>query len=229
MPNTNIDIYYLGIHRSDSRYEEGKGRETRHSAGVRFWNKPAVFTYDLETIIQWGKFNSLNTLAWTASSSVSYTINPTRKYSSVLGLKTDVISGDAKLNDGKLGSFNALYPKAGYFGFDPQVGPVNLIDCHPYIIQHITEKLSLQFDAVMYWRYSLMDGVYRPSGVFYLPGSSSNNRYIGTAYLGQITYEFNNFLTADSGIQYFKVGKFIHDIGGDRNAVLTNTRLMLKF
>ena len=229
MPKTSIDLYYLGIHHSNARYEEGVGKETRHSAGLRFWNKPSVFTYDLETVIQWGKFNSENIFAWTASSSIGYTINQAKKHTIFFGLKTDVISGDGQLNDGKLGTFNGLYPKAGYFGFDPQIGPANMIDFHPYIIQHINEKLFFQLDAVMYWRYSLQDGIYRPSGAFNLPGSSSNSRYIGTIYLGQVTYVFNNFLTADFGIQYFTIGKFINDIGGDRNAVLTNTRLMFKF
>jgi hypothetical protein len=51
-----------------------------------------------------------------------------------------VISGDGRLNDGKLGTFNALYPKAGYFGFDPQVGPANLIDIHPFFIQQINKN-----------------------------------------------------------------------------------------
>ena len=229
MPGTSIDVYYLGIHHDNAKYEEGAGKETRHSAGIRFWNKPAVFTYDIETIIQWGKFNGNHILAWTASSSIGYTINPVKKYATLFGLKTDVISGDGKLNDGKLGTFNGLYPKAGYFGFDPQVGPANLIDFHPYIIQHINKKLYCQLDAVMYWRYSLQDGVYRPSGAFNLAGSSSSSRYIGTIYLCQATYEFNNFLTADFGIQYFNIGKFINDIGGDHNAVLTNIRLMFKF
>lgn len=228
-PNTSIDVYYLGIHHDNARYEEGAGKETRHSAGLRLWNKPAVFTYDIESLIQWGKFSGNNILAWTVSASISYTINPLKKHATLFGLKTDVISGDGKLNDGKLGTFNGLYPKAGYFGFDPQVGPANMIDFHPYTIQHINEKFSCQLDAVMYWRYSLQDGVYRPSGAFNLPGSSSASRYIGTIYLCQLTYEFNNFLIADFGIQYFNIGKFIRDIGGDHNPVLTNTRLMFKF
>jgi hypothetical protein len=229
MPNTSIDLYYLGIHRPTVRYEEGAGKEARQSAGARLWNKSATFNYDVETVIQWGKFNSRSILAWTASSSIAYTINPAKKQATLIGLKTDVISGDGRLNDGKLGTFNALYPKAGYFGFDPQVGPANLIDIHPFFIQQINKKLSFQLDAVMNWRYSLKDGIYRPSGAFNLPGGSSKNRYIGTVYLGQITYDFNPFLAADFGIQYFNTGKFISDIGGNRNAILTNTRIMFKF
>ncbi|MDN3656067.1 alginate export family protein [Ferruginibacter paludis] len=229
MPNTSIDLYYLGIHRANTKYEEGTGEETRHSAGLRLWNKPSVFTYNFEAIIQWGKFNSDNILAWTASSDIEYTINYKKRYATLLGLKTDVISGDGQLNDGKLGAFNALYPKTGYFGFDPQIGPANLIDVHPYIIQSVNEKIFFQLDALMYWRYSLLDGIYRPGGAFYLPGNSSKNRYIGTVYLGQATYEFNSFLTADVGMQYFNIGKFINDIGGKHSALLINTRLILKF
>jgi hypothetical protein len=228
-PRYNMDIYYLGIHHMQARYEEGTAGETRHSAGLRFWNSPTPFTFDLEMVLQWGKFSTGRILAWTASSSIGYLFNHLTKCPTFFGLKTDVISGDGQFGDHKLGTFNALFPKTGYFGFDPQVGPANMIDFHPYIIQHFGEKFRFQADAVLYWRYSLHDGLYHPNGAFNLAGSSSTHRHTGTNYLGQLTYEFNQNLAADFGIQYFIAGNYLHDIGGTRNALLTNTRVMFKF
>jgi hypothetical protein len=121
MPNTNIDLYYLGIHRPAVRYEEGFGKEGRKSAGARFWNKSATFNYDIETIIQWGKFGKGSILAWTASSSIAYTINPLKKQATLIGLKTDVISGDGQLNDGMLGTFNRFIQKQDILALTPKL------------------------------------------------------------------------------------------------------------
>jgi len=88
----------------------------------------------------------------------------------------------------------------------------------------------MQVDVVFNWRYSLNDGVYRPSGGFNLPGSSSDKRYIGTAYLANFSYTVNKFTSLVTGIQYFKTGEFINDIiPNSKNGLFYNIRLGFKF
>ena len=33
-----IDVYYLGFDRKRARFNQGAGREIRHSVGTRIWN-----------------------------------------------------------------------------------------------------------------------------------------------------------------------------------------------
>lgn len=225
----NLDVYYIGIRRDYSPYEEGKAKELRHTVGGRFWRYGGGFIYNLEGAYQFGSFGNGNISAWTASADVGYMFENT-VFRPTINLRNDYISGDRRAGDGDLQTFNPIYPKGGYFGFSPQIGPVNLIDIHPYATFDLLKTLRLQLDVVYNWRYSLQDGVYRPSGVFNRPGAASNQRYIGTAYLAGLTYTLNPFMSFTGGIQYFKTGAFIEDIiPNAKDGLFMNARVTIKF
>lgn len=225
----NLDLYYLGIRRDESLFEEGIAPERRHTIGTRLWKYGGGFIYNLEAAYQFGTFGSGNISAWTASADIGYLFENI-KFKPSINLRNDYISGDKTKGDGNLQTFNPLYPKGGYFGFSPQIGPVNLIDIHPYATMDLLPELKMQIDMVFNWRYSLQDGVYRPSGSLNLPGSASNKRYIGTAYLANFTYSINKYISFVSGIQYFKTGAFINDIiPNSKDGVFINARLGFKF
>lgn len=225
----NLDLYYLGINRKESLFEEGIAPEKRHTIGTRFWKYGGGFIYNLEAAYQFGTFGTGNINAWTGSIDIGYMFENV-KFKPTINLRNDYISGDKKDGDGSLQTFNPLYPKGGYFGFSPQIGPVNLIDIHPYATMDLLPQLKMQVDVVFNWRYSLQDGVYRPSGSLNLKGSSSDERYIGTAYLANFTYSVNKFISVVSGIQYFKTGAFIDDIiPNSKDGVFFNARLGFKF
>ncbi|WP_238698668.1 alginate export family protein [Flavobacterium circumlabens] len=225
----NLDLYYLGIQRKESLFEEGMACEKRHTVGSRFWKYGGGFIYNLEAAYQFGSFGSGNINAWTGSVDVGYSFE-NLKFKPTINLRNDYISGDRNKGNGNLQTFNPLYPKGGYFGFSPQVGPVNLIDIHPYATIDLLPQLKMQVDVVFNWRYSLQDGVYRPSGTLNLPGSASAERYIGTAYLANFSYSVNKYISVVSGIQYFKTGAFIDDIiPNSKDGVFFNARLGFKF
>ncbi|MBT2564734.1 alginate export family protein [Pedobacter sp. ISL-68] len=207
----NFDFYYLGIRRDDAEFEEGIAKEVRHTIATRYWKSGGGFIYNVEAAYQFGKFGSGNIDAWTMAIELGYTFEET-KLKPTVNLRNDYISGDRKAGDGKLQTFNPLYPKGGYFGFNPLIGPSNLIDLHPYLTLSPTDKLSIQADIVFNWRYSTNDGIYRPSGNFNTSGSLSNHRFIGTTYLLSADYKVNNNLSFSCGGQYFRVGDFIKDI-----------------
>jgi hypothetical protein len=225
----NLDLYYIGIRRDESVFEAGAAKEKRHTIGGRFWKYGGGLIYNLEAAYQFGSFGDQHISAWTGSVDIGYLFENVRFRPSI-NLRNDYISGDHSKDDGKLQTFNPLYPKGGYFGFSPQIGPVNLIDIHLYITLDLTSKLKMQMDVVFNWRYALQDGVYRPSGVLNRPGSSSDKRYIGTAYLTNFTYSFNRYFSLVSGIQYFRKGAFIEDIiPNAKSGVFYNIRLGFKF
>jgi len=207
----NFDFYYLGIRRDQARFEEGRHQEIRHTVASRYWKGGGGFIYNLEAAYQFGKFGNGHISAWTTAIELGYVLDQVR-FKPTLNLRNDYISGDRKAGDGNLQTFNPLFPRGGYFGFNPLIGPANLIDLHPYITLAITDKLTLQTDLVFNWRYSLRDGIYRPSGNFNTAGSLSAHRFIGTTYLLSADYVFNKQLTVSCGGQYFKVGNFIKDI-----------------
>lgn len=225
----NVDLYYIGNRTDSVTYNDGKGNEVRHTLGTRLWKNNNGFIYDIEAAYQFGSFNHGMISAWTASFDLGYLFGDL-KSRPAFGIRNDYISGDSKQGDGRLETFNPIYPKGGYFGFDPQVGPVNLIDLHPYGSILALPKLMVTWDVVFNWRYSLTDGIYRPSGSFNLTGSGSTQRYIGTDYLAKFIYTFSPFFSADFGLQYFNTGPYINsEIAGHKNTLETNTRILFKF
>ncbi|KMQ64528.1 hypothetical protein ACM46_09700 [Chryseobacterium angstadtii] len=225
----NLELYYLGIHRKNVRFEDGISDENRHTLGGRFWRYGGGFIYNFEAAYQLGGFNKGNISAWTASADVGYMFENV-KGKPTINLRNDYISGDRQKGDGKLGTFNPLYPKGGYFGFNPQIGPVNLIDIHPYATVDVNSKITVQADVVFNWRYSTQDGIYRPSGTLSLPSSNSAKKYIGTAFLGSFNYKINQFFTFNTGVQYFKTGAFVDDvINDDKDGLFINSRIVFKF
>ncbi|WP_031456464.1 alginate export family protein [Flavobacterium chungangense] len=225
----NLDLYYLGIRRDAAVFEEGIASEQRHTVGTRFWKYGGGFIYNLEAAYQFGSFGSGDINAWTGSIDIGYSFEDIR-FKPTINLRNDYISGDKNKGNGSLQTFNPLFPKGGYFGFSPQVGPVNLIDIHPYATMDLLSTLKMQVDVVFNWRFSTQDGIYRPSGSLNLTGSASDERYIGTAYLANFVYSVNKYISVVSGIQYFKTGAFINDIiPNSKDGVFFNVRLGFKF
>lgn len=209
--NVNIDLYYLGIDRANARFDEGVADESRHTFGARFWRSGSGLLYNFEAGYQLGKFGRDNIRAWGGSSEIGYRFDY-MKGSPTVKLRSDFISGDDTKGDGKLGTFNALYPNGGYFGMKPQAGPANLLSVHPNLAWKPGKNVLISLDVVFNWRQSVQDGLYRPDGTFSMSSSGSAKRYIGTAYLTTVSWEINRFLNYNIGVQYFKTGDFINDV-----------------
>lgn len=206
-----IDFYYLGINRKSARFDAGVADELRHTLGARFWKNGLGFVYNFETGYQFGTFGSDRIGSLAISSEIGYVFKQIKGFPAIR-LRSDYISGDKSQNDGKLGTFNAMYPNGGYFGMNPQAGPANLLSIHPNLTWSPTKNVILTWEVVFNWRNSLEDGVYGPSGSLRLSSLDSKKRYIGTANMTTFSWNINNFLRYNVGVQYFKTGSFIHDV-----------------
>jgi len=207
----NLDLYYLGINRVNARFDEGVANESRHTFGARFWRYGGGFVYNFEAGYQLGEFGLGKISALGISSEIGYMFEH-MEGSPTVKLRSDYISGDKTKGDGKLGTFNALYPNGGYFGMNPQVGPANLMSIHPNFTWNAGKKVTLTSEVVFNWRHSTEDGIYGPNGSFKISSSDSRKRYIGTAYITTFSWNMSDFLSYNVGVQYFETGPFINNI-----------------
>ncbi len=217
----------------DQEYEKWLneiGPLCRNAIGLIDWQiiRPIQgLTYLYTVIIRFDTIAHLK--SWMESDDIGYMFENV-KGKPTINLRNDYISGDSRKGDGRLGTFNPLYPKGGYFGFNPQIGPVNLIDIHPYATLDLSEKITVQADVVFNWRYSLQDGIYRPSGTLNLASSDSKKRYIGTAFLGSFNYKINKFLTFNTRVQYLNIRDFINEVNHkQKDGLYINSRIEFKF
>jgi hypothetical protein len=224
----NADLYYLGIEKKAASYDDGQGKEIRHSLGTRIWGKTEEWRYDLEAVYQFGDFVDKKINAWTASAHIDYMLHHL-KFQPEIGLKTEIISGDAALGDNKLGTFNPLFPRGGYFGLAALVGPANLVDMHPSVNLYFTEKFTLDIDYDVFWRYSSHDGVYGPNAAMIYSGQNIAAKLIGQQYSTVVGYEASSFLSFAGELTWFKTGKFLKEAGPGKNILFACITAELKF
>jgi len=224
----NIDVYYFGLLKATAVFDDGKGKELRHSIGSRIWKRTGNWQYDFEGLYQWGKFTTSNISAWTISSNTSYTFN-SLKCNPQIGLKTELISGDRNYNDNKLNTFNPLFPRGSYFGLAALIGPSNLQDIHPSVSVNLSKNLDLNFDYDAFWRYSSNDGIYAPNVSMIYSGKNISNKFIGHQYSTELVYTPNNYLYFRLEFTLFKAGDYLKAAGEGKDILFTGFTAQLKF
>jgi hypothetical protein len=224
----NIDLYYLGIMKASTGFDDGKAKELRHSTGSRIWGNVKNFRYDIEGLYQFGKFGDKNITAWTASLNTGYRFSKV-KLKPELGLKAELISGDKFYDDKKLQTFNPLFPKGNYFGLAAFIGPANLVDLHPSISLELLKMLTLNLDYDAFWRYSKNDGIYTPNVSLIYSGKNVPDKFIGQQYAADLVYTPNNFLYFRSEFTWFKSGNFLKKTSTGKNILFTGFTAQLKF
>ncbi|PTY06120.1 alginate export family protein [Opitutaceae bacterium EW11] len=228
LPGANLDLYYLGLLRPEARFDQGTARERRHSFGARWWGKAAAWDYNLEAVFQTGRFGSDRIRAWTAASDFGYTWRRS-PWTPRLGLKADVASGDKDRKDGRLGSFNPLFPRGAYFSESGLIGPSNFVDVHPSLTFNPRRSLTLVTDVDVFWRESLSDGLYGPSVNVLRSGRASAARFVGTQASVLAMWRASRRWTVTAGYSRFFAGRFLRESGPGKDVNYVTTWVTFLF
>ncbi len=204
--NNSTDLYALYKQEEAKTWDSGTADDNRLSLGVRHFGDWGKLSYNNEFVCQIGSFGDQDIRAWTASFNLEYPLE-VMSNQSIVGLKTELISGDSDPGDGVLNTFDGLYPKGAYFGRVARIGPSNLMDVHPYFNTNLG-KFSLELDYVAFWRFSREDGVYGPPLNLQYP-SDNGRRFIGHQ-IGTITsLVINRFISLELETNLIFPGSFL--------------------
>jgi hypothetical protein len=206
-----LDLYYLGV-RKDGTFTDVSGREQRHSMGTRIWKNKNRVSADFEGVYQFGRIAAARIRAWTVSMDASYRLNINR-LTPVLGMKSELVSGDRRHGDGLLNTFNPLYPRGAYFGLASLIGPYNLADLHPYFQLGLARHITWSVDYDVFWRVSRHDGLYAVNGALIHNGLGINSKSIGRQLGTDIGIEPNRFLDLKLEFTWFDTGTFLQQAG----------------
>ena len=178
------DLYLLDYRRDGARFAAGSGTERRQTLGARWFGQAGALDWNSELVAQGGELRTtagtLAIHAWTLATDTGWrwTDLPLQPR---LGLKADIASGDGNLHDGRLGTFNALFPKSAYFSEASLLAPANLMDVQPTLTLRLHDALTTELGVQMAWKHRLADAVYTtPAPLVALPGSAGGARRIGT-------------------------------------------------
>ncbi|WAS91147.1 alginate export family protein [Nannocystis punicea] len=220
-----VDVYALYLDRLDAEYHHGRAHERRLSLGTRWFDAAGRLDYNVEAVLQTGRFGAAPLLAWTVASDTG--VRLPLPWDPRLGVRLDVASGDR--GPGKpFGTFSALFPKGSYFGEDALVGPANFLDAHPMLTLTPVEPLNLTLDWVFLGRYSLTDGLYNVPGEPTI-ADAGGARFVGHRAGATLEAELGRHVGFVVTVGRFFRGPFLAQAGRARDVDFLATWLTLKF
>lgn len=186
-PLGSLDAYWIFAEQDDRRAIEGIGDERRHSLGLRAHGELAGWFWDWEAVYQTGRFAGGEIAAWTLATKTGYRWQGAAWQPEVM-ISANIASGDGMRGDGKLGTFNALYPNASYFSENAVLGPSNFFNFHPYVKVRPRRDLTVGLDLNLFWRLERGDGVYNPQGGLIRAPGGSGRRFVDAALSGVVEW-----------------------------------------
>jgi hypothetical protein len=123
-------------------------------------------------------------------------------------------SGDKHAGDGKLGTFNPLFPNGYYFALAGLTGYSNLIHLKPSVTIKPAKTLSVTTALGMQWRQTTADAVYvqNMSGVPRTAGTGS--RWTGAYAQLRTDWAVSANVTASVEAVHFQAGDTLRSAGG---------------
>jgi len=208
-----LSAYYSYYGEKDTEYLDAKGDEHRHVFDARFAAKALGFDWDVEAMGQLGDVGKATVHAWAVGGRAGYTL-PVLPVNTRIGLQFDAASGDDRPGDGKLETFNPLFPNGYYFTLGGFTGHANLLHVKPSLTVKPVKTLTVMAGLGLQWRLTKYDAVY----VFpNLPVPNTQGQDgLWTGAYGQLRLDWAaaaNVTAALEGVHY-QIGDVIRRAGG---------------
>lgn len=209
----NADLYYFGYERDAARFTIGTADERRHTIGTRLFGQSGGFDWDVEGAIQFGRFGRAQIRAWTVASDVGFTFVDL-PFEPRLGLKADIASGDGDPADGRLGTFNALFPKFPYFSEANLIAPANIIDVQPSMQLQLAPSIRAELGWNALWRQTARDAIYEPPLSAIDGTAGAVGRFIGHQAIVGVQWQATRNIVVQGQYVHFTRGDTLRQAGG---------------
>ncbi len=192
-----LDVWALGIHRKEARFDQGTAEETRQGFGVRLSGQVGAVDYNTELMGAVGRFGEADIRAWSVATQTGYAFAGA-PLKPKLSLRASMISGDTNPNDGVLRTWNPFFPKLAIIG-DEQIvsGPSNFTGFAPRLDFQLLQGLSAWVDWLFTYRQQRTDGLYSPAVQLVRTGQTSAARFVGSQLTASVEWrpDVHLFLT----------------------------------
>ncbi|MBE1525954.1 hypothetical protein GGC65_000410 [Sphingopyxis sp. OAS728] len=222
-----IDAYWLGSENDQARFAGRTGRETRDTFGLRFFGKRGSLGWNWEAMLQRGHFGGDRIRAWSMATETAWSIADA-PFKPRLRFRANIASGDRNPSDGRLGTFNALFPKGKYFGELSPIGPRNIVNLHPSVDFDFGKGVTIELVAARFWRESRGDGIYDIPGQLIRRAGDSRAMHIGDQIEISAGWQASDLLSFTASLSAFRPGSYIRDTGTARTIRMIGAEAMLK-
>ncbi|MET3667238.1 alginate export family protein [Caulobacter sp. 1776] len=211
-PRQTLDVYALGLERDRVRFGQVTGDERRVSLGARLAGARGAVDYEAEGLIQGGRFAGRRIRAFAASAGGGYTLN--QPWKPRLGLRLDLGSGDKDPADGKLGTFNPMFPKGAYFNETGLTSWGNLVALRPSLGVTPCKAVSLEASYTVHRRWTTGDAIYLQPLAPLAPVGVDRSKDVGDAIQLDGSWQVSRNLRLQAQFARQAAGPAVRALGG---------------
>lgn len=208
----SLDLYWLRLDRDRVRFGGVLGDERRTSFGVRFAGKSGRLDYDLEAMVQRGRFAGRNIRAWGFGLDAGYTLD--LGWSPRLGIRLDGGTGDSDPNDGKLETFNPLFPRGAHFNSTSLTSYANLLAVRPTLRIRPAKGVQIDLTGMARWRRTGRDAIYLQPMVPLAPPNGDRSRHVGNALQLETRWQVDRNIRMSGELVYQAADDAVRALGG---------------
>lgn len=224
--DTTFNSYYYGLLDRASPIVT-VGTELRHTLGLRVEGSvPQLsFDYDAEAAWQFGHAGDDDISAGFAALDAGYTFDTAKDLR--FGLQLYASTGDNDPSDGRVETFNALFPSGAYLNDAALFRGQNVLSIGANLRAFVTDDLTIRAFYNHYWRTSTSDALYAVSGAVLTRRDVFDAREIG-GYAGvRVNYAIDYRTDATVQVGTLSPGRSLRASDGDETP--TFARLDLRF
>ena len=213
-----VDLYWLALRRDDATINGTTGDEDRHTLGARVQGLLADtgLDYDVEAAWQGGEIGSADINAGMVSLAVGRDGHDDIRSRAEIGF--DFASGDDDPGDGKIETFNQLFPLGHkYLGFIDAVGRQNVIDLRGSASANLISKVRSGVDVHYFRRASSDDAAYNAGGGVLRAGTAGTSKYVGVEVDLTLKIPVSAYTLVGFGYSHFFAGDFIDQAGSSED------------
>jgi uncharacterized membrane protein (UPF0127 family) len=200
----DLSAYYSSYDRSNAQYLDATGPEHRDVFDVRYAGSRQHIDWDIESMLQAGHVGNDTIQAYTFA---GFPGTPR------VALQLDGASGDRHPGDGRIGTFNALFPNGYYFTLAGYTGYSNLIHLKPSLTLKPNSAVTVLAAIGFQWRETTADAVYQQGGVAVPNTAGHGDAWTGMYTQVRVDWKVNANVSAAIEAVHFEVGDSLRALG----------------
>ncbi len=232
-PRHGVDAYFFAVDDTGARLNPNgrAGDRSIYTLGSRFWGKTAGFDYEAELAGQWGRWAGDTVQAWSWTLDGGYTFDDWACKPRI-GAGFDWASGDEHPGDGKVGTFDQLFPFSHYYlGFLDRIARQNITTLNVNLSAWpVPKKVKTKLTYHTFWLNANEDALYiAPGAAIRRDPTGNSGTEIGHELDLTLLWNVDRHSKVLLGYSHFWHSDVIRQTGVSENADLFYVQYGFKF